>query len=455
MPRIRLVRTGSFRLAAAYLGLFTLSAIVLGIVVFFGVRREARRNIEARVDEEVAALTREFSEHGRARLVDILNARGVGAGAFAYGLLDPAGQRIAGDLDPSLAVGAPFKPGWGTYQEPDRDEDGEVGRDFVRARAAALADGSTLIVGDEWDSVDQAGRQVLIAFGWALIATLSLGAAGGLALSAHALRRVDAIGSAARAIVAGDWRRRLPVGGADDELSELARTFNDLFDRVEQLLLANKHAGEAIAHDLRKPLAGALRKLESLPRAREDEREAIVAATTADIHAVLDTFGAILRIGQIEAGARRAGFRPVSLAAIARNVVEAFAAAAEEEGKPISCDFDGEFALVGDPELLTQMLANCVDNALRHTPAGAHIRVEGRERDGRRVASVSDDGPGVPPADLQRIFERFHRLDAARATPGAGLGLSFVAAIAELHGLDLRAFDNHPGLRIEFAAPSP
>ena len=453
MPRHRLVRTGSFRLAVAYVGLFTLSALILGAVIFVAVRREAMRDIDERIREETYSLTQEFAEHGRDRLAAIVSARNAGSGAFAYGLTDPSGARIAGDLDPGEATGAPLAFGWGSFSEPDRDEPGKGARDTVRALATRLRDGSTLIVGDEWDSVDRAGREVLAAFAWALAVTLTLGVAGGLLLGAHALRRIDAISAAARAIVAGDWRHRLPLGGANDELADLARTFNGLFDRIEQLLLANKHAGEAIAHDLRKPLAGALRRLESLARARDDDRDTIVAAATADILGVLDTFNALLRISQIEAGARRAAFQPVSLASVARDVVEAFAPAAEDEHKAIACAFDGDFDIVGDRELLTQMLANCVDNALRHTPEGTHIFVEGRMRDGRGVVSVTDDGPGVPAAEHKRIFERFHRLDATRATPGAGLGLSLVAAVAELHGMSVCALDNAPGLRIELTVP--
>ncbi len=452
MPRLRLVRTGSFRLAAAYLALFTLSALILAAVVFVAVRRQAMGDIDGRIREETASLTREFAEHGRDRLAAIVSARNAGSGAFAYGLTDPSGARIAGDLDPRQAIGGPLASGWGRFSELDRDEPGEGARDLVRALATGLPDGSTLIVGDEWDSADRAGRQVIAAFAWGLALTLTLGVAGGFALSAQTLRRIDAISAAARAIVAGDWRRRLPLGRADDELADLSRTFNGLFDRIEQLLLTNKHAGEAIAHDLRKPLAGTLRRLDSLDLAG-DERQGIIAAAKADILGVLDTFNALMRISQIEAGARRAGFRAVSLAGMATDVVDAFAPAAEDENKTIACAFDGDFDIVGDRELLTQMLANCVDNALRHTPPGTQIRVEGRWRDGRAVVSVTDDGPGVPAAERERIFERFHRLDAARATPGAGLGLSLVAAVAELHGMSVRALDNQPGLRIEFTTP--
>ena len=296
---------------------------------------------------------------------------------------------------------------------------------------------------------------MLVAFGWALALTLAIGMAGALALSLHALRRIEAIGAAARAIVGGNWRLRLPVGEFNDELADLSRTFNGLFDRIEQLLLANKHAGEAIAHDLRKPLAGALRRLDGLEHAPNDEREAIVAATRAEIVSVLETFNALMRISQIEAGARRAGFRKLALADIVRQVAEDFSPAAEDDGKSIACHFDDPFEIVGDQELLTQMIANCLDNAIRYTSAGARISIEGRRTGARGLVSISDDGPGAPPEDLKRIFERFHRGDLARSTSGAGLGLALVAAIAELHGVGVRALDNAPGLRIEFEFALP
>jgi signal transduction histidine kinase len=180
------------------------------------------------------------------------------------------------------------------------------------------------------------------------------------------------------------------------------------------------------------------------------ETAAAIEAAIADIHAVLATFNAILRIGQIESGARRAGFRQVDLAAVARDIVEAFQPAAEEEGKTLTAELDEGLPLSGDRELLTQMVANVVDNALRHTPSGTRIVVASARRGGGGRLTVSDDGPGAPAAERQRIFERFFRLDAARSTPGDGLGLSVAAAIAELHAMDYAAEDNAPGLRIVF-----
>ncbi len=163
---------------------------------------------------------------------------------------------------------------------------------------------------------------------------------------------------------------------------------------------------------------------------------------------MLETFSALLRIGQIEAGARRAAFQPVDLAGIAREVVEAFQPAAEEEGKTVIARLGEPLPMAGDRELLTQMTANLLDNALRHTPSGVQIEVVG-ERTPRGVSlSIADNGPGVAPQDLSAIFQRFYRAPAARGSPGSGLGLSLAAAIAELHGLDCSALDNRPGLRV-------
>ena len=175
------------------------------------------------------------------------------------------------------------------------------------------------------------------------------GLAGGLWLSRQFLRRIDAMRLAAQAIMAGDWSRRIPLTPIDDDLSALARTFNRLFGRIEKLLLANKHVSADIAHDLRKPLASVLRRLEAA-RAQGADSEVVrsaVKAAIAEIENLLETFNALLRIGQVEAGARRAGFRPLDLAEIAREVVEAFQPAAEDEGKTLALRLDDAVADLG------------------------------------------------------------------------------------------------------------
>ena len=279
-----------------------------------------------------------------------------------------------------------------------------------------------------------------------LAATLALGTLGGLWLSAQFLGRIDSMRLTAQRLMAGDWSRRIPLSPVDDDLTALARTFNRLFDRIEKLLIANKQVSADIAHDLRKPLASMLRRLEG---ARDDDASpesvtAAIEAAISEIEGVLDTFNALLRIGQVEAGARRAAFRPLDLAEVAREVVEAFQPAAEEEGKTLLARLDAPLPMAGDNELLVQMIANLLDNALRHTPQGAGVEVSGKRTPGGVSLTVADDGAGVAPDELKSIFQRFYRAEAARASTGTGLGLSLVAAIADLHGLECAASDNRP-----------
>jgi signal transduction histidine kinase len=456
VPQTSLFRTTSFRLTALYLALFAASTLALGAFVYWSVRSEILYDFDDRIIEERDALQRVYTQEGRDRLAAILEARGASGGALAVGLFDRDGHAIGGDLD-EPASGLPTKSGWTSFLEAEVAEGPEPAPEILRALVTPLSDGSTLVVADERRRADEALRGVLTAFAWAVGATIAFGVVGGLWLSAQFLRRIDAMQFAAKGIMAGDWSRRIPVVPIDDDLSSLARTFNRLFERIQKLLLANKHVSADIAHDLRKPLARMLRRLEA---ARHDKgaspavMEAIEGAI-GDIQGVLETFDALLRIGQIEAGARRAGFRPLALAEIAHDVVDAFRPAADDQGRELVARLDEPLPMSGDRELLTQMIANCLDNALTHTPAGVRIEVEGKRTARGVTFSVADNGPGLPPGDFQRIFEPFYRGDASRSSPGAGLGLGLVAAIAELHGLACAASDNRPGLKITLETAPP
>ncbi len=450
MSRIRLLRTASFRLALLYLALFSASALALGAFVYVSVRREILTDFDERIVEETEALKSDFADGGRGRLAEIIEARGSAGARFSYGLVGPDGRQIAGAL--RVPVGGVGPDGWAEAQETDGEEPAEANPEVIRSLAMPLADGSILLVGDERRRSDAILNGVLTAFAWAVAATLALGTIGGLWLSAQFLGRIDSMRLAARTLMDGDWSRRIPLSRTDDDLTALARTFNRLFDRIEKLMHANRQVSADIAHDLRKPLAGVLRRLES---ARDDSlaaasREAIDAAI-GDVERVLDTFNALLRIGQVEAGARRAAFRPLDLAEVAREVAETFAPAAEDEGQALVQRLDAPLPISGDKELLVQMIANLIDNALRHTPAGTRIEVAGRRTPAGIALSVSDDGPGVPPREIGAIFQRFYRAGDPARSSGTGLGLALVSAIADLHGLDCRASDNRSGLRVTLA----
>ena len=447
MSRTTLIRTASFRLTALYLALFTASALALGAFVYLSVRREILADFDERIAEETTALKDAFAHGGRDRLASIIAARGPVGGGFAYGLFGPDGGRVAGELR-APRTGAIAK-GWLETQEAEGDEPPESKPEIVRSLVTPLPDGSTLLVGDERRRSDAVLTGVLTALGWAVAATLALGTAGGLWLSAQFLRRIESMRLTARRLMDGDWTLRIPLSHTDDDLTALGRTFNRLFDRIEKLLQANKRVSADIAHDLRKPLAGALRRLEA---ARDDSSpgaaQRAIAATTADLEGVLETFSALLRIGQVEAGARRAGFRPLDLAEVVREVIEAFTPAAADEGKELVARLNGPIQISGDRELLIQMIANLVDNALRHTPPGTRIEISAHRTWSGVTLAVSDNGRGVELEEMSRIFRSFYRGGNAQSRPGSGLGLALVAAIAELHGLDSEASDNGPGLRI-------
>ena len=205
-----------------------------------------------------------------------------------------------------------------------------------------------------------------------------------------------------------------------------------------------------IAHDLRTPLG---RLLQGLERARREATSTEDYAKAVDLaisesEGLLTTFTALLRIAQIEGGSRRSSLRDVSIGEILESVVEAYMLSAEEEGRSLTTKITGAGRIRGDKDLLVQMFANLIENALIHTPTGSSIDVTMEESPAGVTAAVCDKGPGVPKNETENIFQRFYRLEASRTSPGTGLGLSLVAAVAKLHGARVDVANTYPGLRI-------
>jgi signal transduction histidine kinase len=429
--------------------------LVLGVVVYFSVGHELALESDARVVAETSSLVNYLAANGLEKLAQIVRARAGGAAALDYRLEDGQGRVLAGDLPSLRAQKEKSAQGWVRFADSDHDIGAQEEAGEERAFVSPLEGGGVLVVGEELSGFHGAKRAILIAFAWALAATVALGLIGGLALSAAFLRRLDEMTTTANGIIAGDLTRRIPTTNVDDDLGRLASTFNRMLDRIGALIEANRHVSSGIAHDLRSPLARILRRLESvrIGAALMTNYESAVDESIAEINGVLETFNALLRIGQIETGARRAGFKSVDLAAIALEVAEAFQPPAADEGKILVTALGHALPVLGDRELLTQLVANLIDNAIRHTTAGSRIEVASARIGDRGQLIVADDGPGVPAPERKRIFERFHRVGIALAVPGNGLGLSLVAAIAELHGGQVAAIDNGPGLRIVLAVP--
>ena len=258
--------------------------------------------------------------------------------------------------------------------------------------------------------------------------------------------------------MAGDFSRRVPVGGAGDEIDRLAGSLNAMLDEIERLMTGLREVTDNIAHDLRSPLNRLRNRLEvtlmrepSAPAYRDAIGEAV-----ADAEGLLNTFNALLGIARADAGAPGENLEPLDPGALVRDVAELYAPAAEDKGLTLDHRIDDglDDGLDGDRHLLSQALANLVDNAVKYTSAGGRILVAAR-RDGAAVElSVADSGPGIPAADRTRVLDRFVRLDASRHSPGSGLGLSLVRAVARRHGAELRLEDNAPGLRAVLRFPA-
>ena len=277
-----------------------------------------------------------------------------------------------------------------------------------------------------------------------------LGIGGGALLSRAFLARVDAIARTAEAIIDGDLARRVPVRGTGDDLDRLAGTLNHMLDRIGALMDSLRQVSADVAHDLRTPLSRLYQRLEDarLHARSVAEYEAAVDGALAEAEGLLDTFSALLRIAQVEGASPRAGFGDVDLSAVADAVADAYRPDAEEGGRHLTADVTPGVVVCGDQELLTQALANLVENALRHTPAGTRIGVSlSREHVTGACLTVEDDGPGVHAEDLPHLTHRFYRGEHSRTTPGNGLGLSLVAAVAELHGAELYLQAGDPGFR--------
>ncbi len=433
-------RSTSLRLAALYTTAFAISVVLLGMLTLYTTRQELADQFDRRIRAESAALAQEYRSEGLTGVVEAVRERDRTPGALDYGLRGLGGVALAGRLG---AARAPM--GWSVVNEPDGEP--------MRVYAIALPDGYVLLVGDDEEQIEALDGAVIRGFGWAFAGVVILGVLGGFALSRGVHQRLAAISSTAEAIIDGDLARRVPVRGSDDDLDRLALTFNRMLDRISSLMESLKQVSSDVAHDMRTPLTRLRNRLEAGLAAPADRGHAVEGAL-ADLDAILETFAAILRIAQIESGARRAAFRPCDLARIARTVVEAFAPSAEDARQTLTLSAAEPLLIDGDPELLTQMLVNLVENALRHAGAGARIVVRVERGEGAPKLSVTDDGPGVPEADRERLFDRFYRLERSRSTPGSGLGLALVSAVARLHGAEVRLLDAAPGVEARVSFPA-
>ncbi len=457
LPLLGLLRSASGRFALFFTAFFAAAATAAAVILWWNTAGALDRQVDAAIRADAGALVERRREADIPALVAALEDRlalDVQNEAL-YLLLGPGGTKLAGNLDAWPAEANGEQP----WIRMPLLRDGAVSE--ARLLRLELPGGHRLLVGR--DVAEKLRLRALLSEGiaWAASASAAIALLGAWLLRRAVERRLRPVYGTAEEIAAGDLARRVPVSGHDDEFDRLARTMNVMLDRIAQLMEGVRGVSDAIAHDLRTPIARARAKLEeALASARDEEAlRAAVEQGINDLDGIARVFQAVLRIAEVEAGARRAAFAPIDLAPALADAAELYGAAAEARGQTLATELPPALPLVGDRDLLMQAVANLLDNALKFTPEGGTVRLSAGLSSGIVEVAVTDDGPGLPEADRARAGERFFRADAARTTPGSGLGLSLVRAVAALHRGVVELAEAtpgaaRPGLRVTLRLPS-
>jgi signal transduction histidine kinase len=443
----RLLRTSSFRLTVLYAGLFGTSVLILFAVIYWATGLTMTNSLDAAVDSDLTELTDGFRSGGTAALEAQIDerVRQMPRGPMFYLLQDKSGTALAGNL-PAFGRG----PGWFDLKAPESAAHARARNLAIRAHGVTLPGGDYLMVGVDAFPRSEMHELILRAFGWSSLITLVLAFGGGALISGGLLRRIETISRAARDIMDGDFARRIPDRGTDDEFDHLVSSLNAMLDRMQEAMESVRQVSDDIAHDLRTPLSRLRQRLE-LARYRAQSVAAwrhAAAGCIAEMDAILETFGALLRIAQIESGIAARRFARLDLSDLLHTVAEVYQPMADDKGQHFTTKIAPGLVAWGDRELLAQLFANVIENAMRHSPPGAAIGLVAAASATAVEIVVGDSGPGIPAAERGRVFRRFYRLESSRSTPGSGLGLSLVAAIAALHQVRVELMDNDPGLRV-------
>ena len=452
------LRSSTFKLALIAIGTFGVIMSAIFSYVYLSTSSYVRSRSDRSVMTDYMSLHGVYQRSGRDGLIAGIQQRLADKG-FAervYLVVDPSLTPLAGNLKawPSTVAAA---GGWIEFRaaEPLRDA---ASRPLLRAMIETFPTGDRLLVGNDISDLDSFTAHIKLAVisGVALIFVLA--GVASILVTRRTVDRIESINATSRAIMLSALDKRIPLRGTNDEWDRVAENLNLMLDRIETLMGEVKQVSDNVAHDLRTPLTrmrGRLEKAYHGQRISETD-QSLIGDTIADLDAVLRMFSSITRISQIETQARKDGFRTVNLVEIVSEVVELYDAAAEQDGTRLSVAGDREVLVTGDRDLIFDAIANLVDNAIKHGRAGGRIVVANENVDGRAVISIADDGPGIPAGEYQHVFKRFYRLEHSRYTPGNGLGLSLVAAVARLHGARIEMLDNAPGLKFKlwFSAPT-
>ncbi|MFB9268736.1 sensor histidine kinase [Bradyrhizobium erythrophlei] len=459
----KLIRTTAFRLTLVYLFLFALFAASLLAYFAWNTRRLITEQITTTVNAEISEITDIYNRRGLHGLAIAMGNRSLRPGANLYLVTTPTGQAVAGNVG-SLAPGVMGTPGWSetAYRRLD-DQDKMDHRALVRV--TELSNGFRILVGRDLEERRRLFGIVAKAAQWSILVVVVLGIGGGIFVARRVLHRIDAMTGTTQRIMAGDLSGRLPVGRSGDELDRLAENLNAMLERIEALMTGLKEVSDNIAHDLKTPLTRLRNRAEeALAKSGcEADYRAALERTIEESDGLIRTFNALLMIARAESGQARGNMDDFDAADVANGIHELYEPLAEDDGMTLRVK-TAPAPLHGNRELISQALANLVENAIKYgkpetsvQPLNADAReilIEARREGDHVLLSVTDHGPGIPEGDRKHAVERFVRLEASRTLPGSGLGLSLAAAVATLHGGELRLGDSRPGLVATLVLPA-
>ncbi|MFC7734796.1 ATP-binding protein [Roseomonas sp. GCM10028921] len=447
-PVPRLVESAGFRFAVFFAVMFLLGGVAFAGIVWWNTAGGLDRQTDAAIRADVSSLIARFREGGREGVVGTIAFR-LGRDDDAldlYRLTDAEGRHLAGNLDttPDELDGPPPE------SEPLRWLRAPLMREGLLTEArlyrADLPNGDRLIVGRDVEERLRLRELLARGLGWAASAAAIIALVGALLLRRALQSMLRPAADTVTAIAGGDLSQRVPLSGREDEFDRLGRTLNAMLDRIGTLMAGIRGVSDAIAHDLRTPVARARGRLEEALEGDAATMRRAIEQGIVDLDGMTRIFQAVLRITEAETGARRAAFAPLDLTPLLADAAELYDAIAESRAVTLRADLPPSLPLTGDRDLLLQAVANLLDNAVKFSPAGGRIRLSAEEAGTALRITVADEGPGLAGDDRARAGERFFRADSARATPGYGLGLSLVRAVAGLHGGELILADAHPGL---------
>jgi signal transduction histidine kinase len=460
-----LFRTTPFLLTLLFLALFAASAAAFLAYIYLSTAGEVTRIVDRDLLQETKTVEAIYRKGGDAAVLQRFSASAAANGGFLYRLEDGRGRLLGGTLKrPPQSASRGAAPIWMRLDWASGGASSGGDRPLARGDVVTLSGGETLVVATDVSFAETFVQRVARAMWGAGALVVVLGLAGGLVVSRNVNRSLARLNTVISAVRGGNLSARVALAETRDEFGELAAGLNDMLARLETSIAGLRHAGDAIAHDLRSPLTRLRARLELAlldVEAGKGDPKAALTQTLDDADALLATFATVLAIARLQAAGatpKQTSFDPSQLAA---DIAELYEPACEEHGLDFKSELASGLSVRGDREFLAQALANLLDNAVKYTPRGGAVMLRSRRRSSGEIEfSITDTGPGVSDADRQRIVQRFVRLENSRNKPGAGLGLSLVAAVAEAHGGRLELDEGPgavggfgPGLRVALVLP--